>query len=225
MTNKVVHVKVFFMFKTVTYFILVWNLFCQNSFAQEIGQGHYFLTTGVGNQKQHSEPFNYGLGFRYLKNESLEVLALGLKHKFKNQNQTSSISYGLENADTQRLGIKYPFYIRLGNLLETTKFHYEIFVTQRYFPEFYKGSPLNLSGFGGVFKYINSEKNHYFFGSEYAYNFNGIGHRDLVNFFTATELLFNKKFKTRLEYSKNFKHHSYPHVADWLLLINFGVIY
>lgn len=212
------------MLKTLTYFIIFWYLFSQTSFAQESKQGHYFVASGLTNTKQHTEKFAYGLGFTYNFNEKIDILGLGLRHKTKTNKGQRLFAYGLENSDTQRLGIKYPFYLRLSQVLQAKSFQYEIFFSQRYYPEFYKGEPLTLSAFGGHFLYLFNQHFRLETGTEYNYNLNGREHRDLFNFFVASQQIFLNQYTIRFEYSKNFRHHTFPHIPDWLTLVTLGVL-
>lgn len=207
------------MTKTITYFFLLFTLFLQNTFAQDLKQGLYSFNGGLSNQKL-TKKYVYGPGFHYKYTEDLEILSLGLKHNFLHQ---FSLSYGLENYETMRLGIKYPLYIRVDKNFKLDSLMIQLYLGDRYYPEFYSQDTLHFLSTGASFKEKIAEDLSLQIGGELHRLYN---RQQIIfgNIFYAVEKFIQKKYFIRAEYSDTINNARVPHLHDWVATATLGLI-
>ena len=229
------------MFKTISYFFLFYTLFCQISWGQDLKQGLYFVNGGLANKKNNTRKYAYGVGFNYRYSEKLDFTGLGLRHHFAlseekviDVNEQEEIqlkkneidlSYGLENSDTQRYGIKYPIHVRGQYNVNVMDALIESHLSNRYFPDFYDGDVLHFLSLGSSLKKeITSEEVTFHAGGEISRLWNA-NHQLFANYFFAFQKTWEKKYFTRFEYSDNLNNTKVAHIQDWLATITLGLIY
>lgn len=208
------------MLKTLTYFFLLYTLFLSNLFAQELKQGLYSFNGGLGNQKL-TKKYIYGPSFHYRYSDDLEITGLGLKHNFI---KNFALAYGLENYETNKLGIKFPFFARVEKNLQFTTLNLQVHLSDRYFPEFYSDDTLHFLSTGVSLKEKLTEDVNIRIGGELHRLFN----REQIyfgNIFYAAEKTFTKKYFLRAEYSDAVNNKRVPHLYDWLATLTVGFIY
>lgn len=209
------------MMKTITYFFLLFTLFFGKSYALDLKQGLYSFNGGLSNKKSNTKKFVYGPGFRYRYSEDLDITSLGLKHHFLHD---VHLSYGLENYETMRLGIKYPFYLRGEKNFKFTSLDVQLYLSDRYFPEFYSEDTLHFLSTGISFKEKMTDELTLQVGGELHRLYN----REQIffaNLFYALEKLYRKKYFMRLEYSDTLNNGKVPHVHDWVSTATVGLIF
>lgn len=208
--------------KTLTYFFLIYTLFLSSTLtqAQDLKQGLYSFNGGLANQKL-TKKYIYGPSFHYRYSEDFEITGLGLKHNFI---KDFALAYGLENYETNRLGIKFPFFIRVEKNFKFTSLEIQTHVSDRYFPEFYSDDTLHFLSTGIAFKEKMTNSMALHMGGELHRLFN----REQIifgNIFAAVEKTFVQKYYVRLEYSDPINNKRVPHLYDWLATATVGFIY
>ncbi|MFZ4714265.1 MAG: hypothetical protein ACOYL6_11150 [Bacteriovoracaceae bacterium] len=229
------------MLKTITYFFLFYTFFSSFSFAQEVKEGLYFLNAGLANRKDNTRKYIYGIGFNYRYSKTLDFTGLGIRHHFKlsdekiiDVNEQEEIklkeneiqlSYGLENSDTQKYGLKYPFYIRGQYDVHVMDALIESHFTDRYYPDFYDSKVLHFASFGSSLKKdVSFQELTFHAGAEISRLWH-TDHKWFANYFMAFQKSWSKKYFTRLEYSDNLNNSDKAHIKDWLATATLGYIY
>ncbi len=219
------------MFKTLTYFSLFITLFSAKVFAQELRQGLYYFNGGLASENSNARKYIYGVGLEYRYSKSLDIVGLGFRHNYDLRGETTSFdknqlrfSYGFENSDTLRYGLKYPFYGRLQHNLDIGGFAFNWHISDRFYPEFYSEVVLHFISTGLGFKHLLWEEIQLESGAEIS----RLWHRDhnlFGNYYVALQKFWNKKFYFRAEYVDVISNNKVEHLKDWLITGTIGYIY